>query len=121
MAKLRAKEKQLPWRVGGTMLSQAPGMGHMGVTATPGFPLLLGTGPALASLERNREIHQKHPVRWLGKPALGLGWGRDVASVTRSCGAVAEILPRGGRAGALPWLALWRNCPSSKCKRWKLC
>lgn len=91
--------KQLPWRVGGTMLSQAPGMGHRGVTATLGFPPLLGTGPALTSLERNREIHRKSPREVAGKGAGMWLCHRELCPHT---GAVTEILPRGGRAGALP-------------------
>lgn len=73
------------------MLSRAPGMGHTGVTATPPFPPLLGGDrqhwPAWRGTEKSTT---KHPVRWLGKPALELGSGRDVASVTMSSlGAVS--------------------------------
>lgn len=67
---------------------------------TPGW----GQGQHWPAWTGTEKSTTKHPVRGLGKPALGLGWGRDVASVTMSCvptscGAVAEILPRGGRAG----------------------
>lgn len=60
------KRSSCPGGVGGTWVS----LPHLAA-----HPSCMGTGAALASLEREREIHHKHPVRWLGKPALELGPG----------------------------------------------
>lgn len=80
----------------------------------PSPPSWVGTEAALASLERNREIHQKTPCEVAGKasPGAGLRQGCGLwhpvpirSCVPTICGAVAEMLPRGGRAAgsSLGW------------------
>lgn len=122
MPKLRAKEKQLPWRGGRHNTQLVPWHGAHGCHCHTGFPpLLVGDRAALASLERNRPKHpwggwESQPWSWdqAGTWPLSL-WPHRVPT---SCGAVAEILPHGGRAGGSDPVG---HCPSSKCKRWKLC
>lgn len=117
MPKLRAEEKQLLWRGGwhddqpgplawGTRVCHC----HTSLSTPPGWGQRQHW-PAWGGTEKSTT---KHPGRWLGKPALELGSGRDVASVTMSpLGAVSpqaagqwqKFLPGGGRAGgsSLSW------------------
>lgn len=88
-------------KVGGTRVSLPHLASH---------PSLVGTGAALARLEREREIHHKTPceVAGEGSPGAGIGQGCGLwhhvlvrSCVPTSCGAVAEILPGGG--SSLGW------------------
>lgn len=102
MPKLRAEEKQLLWRGGWHNGTLAWGT-RVSLPHLASHPWV-GTGAALASLDRNREIHHKTPCEVAGKASPGAGmWPLSPcpvrSCVPTSCGAVAEILPRGGRAG----------------------
>lgn len=59
---------------------------HTWLPTPPGW----GQGQHWPAWRGREKSTTKHPVRWLGKPALELGPGRDVASVTTSLsGAVS--------------------------------
>lgn len=115
LPKFRAKEKQLPWSDGCHNAQPSPWHGAHGCHCHTSLPTSPGWGQAaLASLERNREIHHKTPCEVAGKasPGAGLRQGCGLchhvlvrSCVPTSCGAVAEMLPGGGRAGgsSLGW------------------